>query len=452
MGPSERQPDPRRAGRRVAPLFGRTRSRSAELASRLSPEDMVVQSMPDASPAKWHLGHTTWFFETFVLAPFERGFRVYDERFPHVFNSYYVQAGTRHSRPLRGMLTRPSAPEVMAYRAAIEDRVLALLDDTGHPDRSEIERRVELGCHHEMQHQELLLMDILHALSFNPLEPAYLPPAPIAMAPHPAPADWLAFDGGTVDIGAAHAAPGIGAQVGAVGKGARVGVFAASAGGFCFDNEGPRHTALIHPFRIAGRLVTAGEWIEFIEDGGYETETLWLSDGWAARSAGEWTAPLYWRHADGAWLTFSLRGTQHVDRDAPVHHISYYEAEAFARWAGKRLPTEFEWEHAAAHALDDGHHLDGGYLRPRPPAVPSGLRQMFGEVWQWTASAYAPYPGFKPVSGALGEYNGKFMVNQYTLRGASFGTPRDHARSTYRNFFHAHQRWQFAGLRLAEDA
>ncbi|MCF3935956.1 ergothioneine biosynthesis protein EgtB [Acuticoccus sp. M5D2P5] len=414
-----------RAPKGIAALFARTRARTGELASRLSPEDMVVQSMPDASPAKWHLAHTTWFFETFVLKPYEAGFRLYDERFPHCFNSYYAQAGTRHARPMRGMLTRPSAAEVLAYREAVEERVAALIADPPAEHRAEIERRVELGCHHEMQHQELLLTDILHAFSLSPLEPAYLAPAPIVVNPDLGAADWHSFEGGIVPIGTEER--------------------------FSFDNEGPRHDALVHPFRIAGRLVTAGEWAAFIADGGYETETLWLSDGWGAVQREGWTAPMYWRHEDGAWWTFSLRGPQLVDMTAPVHHVSYYEADAFARWAGKRLPSEFEWELASADAVDDGHYLDGGFLRPRPTETPAGLRQMAGEVWQWTQSSYAPYPGFRPVDGALGEYNGKFMVSQYVLRGASFGTARDHVRPTYRNFFHPHLRWQFAGLRLAED-
>ena len=415
-----------RAPKGAAVLFVDTRARTEQLASRLSPEDMVVQSMTDASPAKWHLGHTTWFFETFVLQPFERGFQRHDDRFPHIFNSYYAQAGTRHARHARGMLTRPAAAEVRAYRAAIETRVTRLLESAGESERPEIARRVELGCHHEMQHQELLLTDILHAFSCNPLEPAYLAPAPIAVGTHEGGQDWHAFDGGLVSIGTEE--------------------------GFHFDNEGPRHTALVHPFRIAGRLVTAGEWVAFIEDGGYRTEALWLSDGWATVQAQGWDAPMYWRYADGAWWTFSLRGAQLVDLAAPVHHVSYYEAEAFALWAGKRLPSEAEWEVASSGMADDGHYLDGGYFRPRPTDANDGLRQMMGEVWQWTASPYGPYPGYRAGPGALGEYNGKFMVNQIVLRGASCATPRDHTRLTYRNFFHPHLRWQFAGLRLAEDA
>jgi ergothioneine biosynthesis protein EgtB len=324
------------------------------------------------------------------------------------------------------MLTRPSAGDVMDYRVAVEARVSQLLDVAPARDRAEIERRVELGCHHEMQHQELLLTDILHAFSLNPLEPAFLPPAPIVVGPAGGAQDWHGFDGGLVEIGTDEQ--------------------------FSFDNEGPRHTALVHPFRIAGRLVTAAEWAEFIADGGYRTETLWLSDGWAAVQANGWEAPMYWRHEEGAWWTFSLRGAQLVDMSAPVHHVSYYEADAFARWAGKRLPSEAEWEVASAQMREDGNFLDGFFLRPRPPEGDEGLRQMMGEVWQWTSSPYGSYPGFKPAAGALGEYNGKFMVNQHVLRGASCVTPRDHARNTYRNFFHPHLRWQFAGLRLAEDA
>ncbi|MEM0908923.1 MAG: ergothioneine biosynthesis protein EgtB [Pseudomonadota bacterium] len=414
-----------RAQGRVAALFHRTRQRSTDLAGNLSPEDMLVQSMPDASPTKWHLAHTTWFFETFVLAPFEPGYRAHDDRFAHCFNSYYAQAGTRHARPHRGMLTRPSSAEVIGYRAAVDARLQTLLE-TAAPDQvAEIERRVELGCHHEMQHQELILTDILHAFSLNPLEPAFVPPAPIVMEPHDTVADWVSFDGGLVTIGAED--------------------------GFHFDNEGPRHETYLAPYRLAGRLTTVGEWIAFIEDGGYESETLWLSDGWHTAQKAGWAAPLYWHKSGGEWWTFSLRGPQLVDRDAPVHHVSYYEADAFARWAGKRLPSEAEWEHAFPSALDDGNYVDAGYLRPRPPQAKTGLRQMMGEVWQWTRSSYDAYPGFQPAVGALGEYNGKFMVNQYVLRGASFGTARDHARASYRNFFHPHQRWQFAGVRLAED-
>lgn len=414
----------------VAHLFAETRGRSLALVDGLGAEDMVVQSMEDASPAKWHLAHTTWFFEQFVLIPFAAGYRPYDERFLHCFNSYYVQAGSRHARPLRGLLTRPSADEVIAYRHAVDDAVADVMARAGGADRAEIGRRVELGCHHEMQHQELLLTDLLHALSFNPLRPAFRAPEPLPIQPAPdAEATFIAFEGGLVEIG--HRGEG-----------------------FSFDNENPRHETLLHPFRLASRLVTNRDWLAFMEDGGYRTQTLWLSDGWSTVEREGWTAPLYWEERDGEAWSFGLRGLQPVDPDAPVTHVSYYEADAFARWAGRRLPSEAEWEAAArtASVETDGHHLEGGFFRPRPAAPGGELQQMLGETWQWTRSAYGPYPGFRPPAGALGEYNGKFMVNQWSLRGASCVTPRASARITYRNFFHPHQRWQFAGLRLAEDA
>ena len=407
-------------------LFRRTRERTLELVAPLSAEDMVVQSMEDASPAKWHLAHTTWFFEQFVLRPYHAGYRVFDERFLHLFNSYYVQAGTRHARPLRGLLTRPPVDEVIRYRSAVDEEVAALLAGLDGDEAQEIARLVEIGCHHEMQHQELLLTDLLHALSFNPLQPAYRAPAPIAVSAAAGDNDWHELAGGILAIGY-------------------------DGDGFSFDNEHPRHEVLLQPYRLAGRLVTGGEWIPFIEAGGYRDPTLWLSDGFATVTAESWQAPLYWERRDGEWWTFGLRGAQLVDHDAPVTHISYYEADAFARWAGKRLPTEAEWENAARDLPIDGHFVEAGYFRPRPTAAPSGLRQLYGECWQWTQSAYAPHPGFRPAAGAIGEYNGKFMVNQWTLKGASCATPRDQARPSYRNFFYPHQRWQFTGLRLAED-
>ncbi len=414
----------------VAALFEATRARSLALVEGLGAEDMVVQSMEDASPAKWHLAHTTWFFEQFVLMPFVEGYSCHDERFLHCFNSYYAQAGTRHARPLRGLLTRPTAGEVIAYRHAVDAAVSALLDDAEGARREEIDRRVELGCHHEMQHQELLLTDLLHALSFSPLHPAYRAPEPLPVEPAAEePMGWIAFEGGLAEIG--H-----------------------RGGGFSFDNENPRHEVLVRPFRLASRLVTNREWQAFMGDGGYRTETLWLSDGWATVQREGWTAPLYWQERDGEAWSFSLRGLQPVDPEAPVTHVSYYEADAFARWAGRRLPDEAEWETAAraTPAGPDGHYLEGGYFRPRPARRGEGLAQMLGEVWQWTRSAYGPYPGFRPPEGAIGEYNGKFMVNQWVLRGASCATPRAGARVSYRNFFHPDKRWQFSGLRLAEDA
>jgi len=407
-------------------LFARTRARTLALVDGLSPEDLVVQSMEDASPAKWHLAHTSWFFEQFVLGQYVPGYRFFDERYLHLFNSYYVQAGTRFARPRRGLVTRPSASEVLDYRHAVDRAVSDLLASPPKDAAVEIARLVELGCHHEMQHQELLLTDLLHAFSFNPEMPAYRAPEPLAVTAGREPEiTWQAFDGGLVEIG--H-----------------------ESKGFAFDNEGPRHKVWLEPFELADRLATNREWQDFIADDGYETQTLWLSDGWAVREQEGWTTPLYWFEKDGVWWSFGLRGAQPVDPDAPVTHISYYEAEAFARWAGARLPREAEWEHAASTVPVDGHFVEGGHFRPRPATAP-GLTQMFGDVWQWTQSAYSPYPGFVPPEGAIGEYNGKFMVNQWVLRGASCATSRAHARATYRNFFHPHQRWQFSGLRLARD-
>jgi len=376
------------------------RARTEALAAPLSPEDQAVQSMPDASPAKWHRAHTTWFFETFLLLPFLPGYRRVREDYAVLFNSYYVAAGPRHARPRRGMLTRPSCSEVAEYRAAVDEAMTTLLRDPP-PEAAAL---VELGLQHEEQHQELLLTDILHALSVNPLRPAYDPgwrePSGAAGPPR-----WLDGPEGVVELGHAGA-------------------------GFAFDNETPRHRAYLAPFRIADRLVTNGAWLAFMEEGGYREPMLWMSDGWAAREADGWEAPLYWERHDGAWMQFGLGGLRPVDPALPVRHISWYEADAFARWAGQRLPTEQEWEAAAA--------------------LP-GFAEARGVVWQWTGSAYRPYPGFRPWAGAVGEYNGKFMINQMVLRGGSLATPPGHARPTYRNFFLPGARWQFMGVRLAED-
>jgi ergothioneine biosynthesis protein EgtB len=356
--------------------------------------------MPDASPAKWHRAHTTWFFETFLLKPFLPGYRAQREEYAFLFNSYYEAAGPRHARPRRGMLSRPSCAEVAEYRSAVDEAMVPLLRNP--PDRAAA--LVELGLQHEEQHQELLLTDILHALSLNPLRPAYVPDWREDAAHDPA----LMLDGpeGVVEIG--HGGPG-----------------------FAFDNETPRHRAYLSPYRIASRLVTNGDWLAFIEDGGYGDPLLWMSDGWAVRQAENWETPLYWERRDGAWMQFGLGGLKPLDPALPVRHVSWYEADAFARWAGKRLPTEQEWEAAAT--------------------LP-GFRDAEGVAWQWTGSAYRPYPGFRPWAGAVGEYNGKFMINQMVLRGGSLATPAGHARPSYRNFFPPGARWQFSSLRLAEDA
>ncbi|EHL23574.1 hypothetical protein KYG_07251 [Acidovorax sp. NO-1] len=385
------------------------RNRSRAIAAPLSAEDCAAQSMPDASPTKWHLAHTTWFFETFVLEPHEPGFAPCHPAFRVLFNSYYNGVGAKHPRPQRGLLTRPSLDEVLAYRADVDARMARLLPTVLHSGA--VCTLIELGLQHEQQHQELMLTDILHLLSCNPLWPAYTaaPASTAATAHAAAPAlEWLRHEGGVVEIG--HA-----------------------GGGFAFDNEGPRHRVYLQPYTLASRLVTQAEVAAFVADGGYANPALWLAEGWDWRTANALAHPLYWQQCDGAWRTFTLAGLQPLDGHAPAVHLSYYEADAFARWAGARLPTEAEWEHAAAQ--DTARQL----------------HQLYGAAWQWTQSSYAPYPGFRVADGAVGEYNGKFMVNQYVLRGSSSATPTGHERLTYRNFFPATARWQFTGLRLARD-
>jgi len=394
------------------------RAATEELAASLSPEDQNLQPMADASPVKWHRAHTSWFFETFVLKTV-RGYVEFDPHYAYLFNSYYGAVGPRHARPERGLLSRPSVEEVGEYRRHVDDAMVALLSQ---PLDAELLTVIELGLNHEEQHQELILTDLLYAFSRNPLRPAY-GPMKSAEAVRKASGEWLTFDGGIVEIG--H-----------------------TGDGFAFDNEGPRHSAILIPYRLSNVLVTNGEWMEFIEAGGYREEKHWLSDGWQYGQANDWQAPLYWEKREGQWWSMTLSGMQPLDPHAPVAHVSFYEADAFARFRGKRLPTEFEWEHAAA-SLDPatGNFRESGLLRP----ASSPDTQMFGDVWEWTASAYAPYPGYRAPDGAIGEYNGKFMINQMVLRGGSCVTPRVHVRATYRNFFYPHQRWQFSGLRLAED-
>jgi ergothioneine biosynthesis protein EgtB len=409
----------------AAPLSDRyavVRARSEALVAPLSAEDACVQSMPDASPAKWHLAHTTWFFEHFVLADRLPGYQVFHERFGYLFNSYYFTVGQMHLRPRRGLVTRPSLQEVLAYRAHVDAAMHRLLEaaagDAG------LEQLVVLGLHHEQQHQELILTDIKHLLAQNPLLPAYAEPPPAA--PHAAvPLEWIPGPPGIVEVG--HA-----------------------GGGFAFDNETPRHRALLRDHALASRPVTNAEYREFIEDGCYAETGLWLSDGWSTVMAERWQRPLYWQ--EDLEQAFTLHGVQPLHPDAPVAHLSYYEADAFARWAGARLPTEFEWEAAAAAQAVAGNFADSGVLEPRAGTPGPGLRQLFGDTWEWTASPYAPYPGFRPLAGSLGEYNGKFMCSQLVLRGGSCATPAGHVRPTYRNFFYPAQRWQFSGLRLAKDA
>ncbi|WP_353192204.1 ergothioneine biosynthesis protein EgtB [Pandoraea pnomenusa] len=401
---------------RLADRFDAVRAASVAFAQGLSDADATVQSMPDASPIKWHLAHTTWFFETFLLGesgvlfePHGQRYRPYNPHFAYLFNSYYEAAGPRHPRPQRGLLTRPTLDDVLAYRrhvdAAMHERLL--LADLP----ADVAALITLGLNHEEQHQELMHTDLLHLFAQNPLRPAHRQSLPAARAT--APLQWIAHDGGQ------H----------------RVGHNGVSHEHFAFDCETPAHDVLIRPFAIASRVVTNGEWRAFIEDGGYRMAGLWLSDGWATVQRESWGHPLYWELHNGEWQSMTLAGMQPVDDNAPVQHVSYFEADAFARWAGKRLPTEQEWEVAANAASSTS------------PA----MEQCFGPVWQWTASPYVAYPGFRTAAGAVGEYNGKFMCGQFVLRGGSVATPAGHARATYRNFFYPHQRWQFCGLRLAED-
>ncbi|MFZ0571989.1 MAG: ergothioneine biosynthesis protein EgtB [Rhodomicrobium sp.] len=397
-----------------------TRTLSLAIAEPLSPEDQAVQAMDDASPTKWHLAHTTWFFEELVLKRFLPNYRVFDERFAYCFNSYYESLGPRHPRPLRGLLTRPPAEEVRAYRAYIDQNLRALLAAGAPPEALAL---IETGIHHEQQHQELMLTDILALFAANPLRPAYGEPSSPTESALGA-GHWLNIPGGIYEIG--HRGEG-----------------------FAFDNECPRHSVLLGGFRIFSREVTNGEWIAFMEARGYSDPSLWLSDGWATAQREQWMAPGYWELQDSAWHQTTLHGLQPVASEMPVTHVSFYEADAFARWAGHRLPTEFEWEAASANEVGPApFDLSRLYAK----AASGGVSPLFGNLWQWTQSAYQPYPGYQPVPGPLGEYNGKFMCNQLVLRGGSFATPDHHLRPTYRNFFYPHQRWQFMGLRLASGA
>lgn len=429
MSATVKEPHPRAQSTPTSPserLFA-TRQHSLALAAPLTPEDMVVQAMDDASPTKWHLAHVTWFFENFVLKPHLDGYRDFDDAFNYCFNSYYEALGPRHPRPKRGLLTRPSAERVFAYRTHVDDALRSLLSSQK-GQSTEVARLIEIGINHEQQHQELLLTDILALFAANPLKSSYQSSPSEVDLSQPEPLRWIDYAGGIHRIG--HASDE-----------------------YCWDNELPPHEALVHPFRLADRLVTNAEWLEFIADGGYATASLWLADGWTTINREDWRAPLYWEKTDAGWFQMSLQGLLPVAPAEPVAHVSYYEADAFARWSGKRLPTEFEWEAAALASGARHESTEIGRLRPRRAA--SGEmdkpKQLFGDTWQWTSSAYLPYPGYRPPAGAIGEYNGKFMVSQHVLRGASCATPGGHSRPTYRNFFYPHQRWQFVGLRLASE-
>ena len=434
----------------LARRYAEVRAATMDLVAPLSEADCQAQSMADASPAKWHLAHTTWFFETFCLERLEADFQPYHPAFRVLFNSYYQGVGAQHARPQRGLITRPGLAEVKAYRADVDARVLRLLrvlQDAADPERlARLSEIVTLGLQHEQQHQELILTDLLHLLSCNPLAPVYRPQWPLASVA-PVPLCWVNFEGGLVQTG--HDA--------------------AASEGFVFDNETPRHKTWLQPYALANRLVTHGEWLHFMRSGGYEQPRWWLAAGWDWVQGQRIRAPLYWRQNEGgqapthaAWSIFTLHGLVPLDPHTPITHISLYEADAYAAWAAAqhglplRLPTEAEWEHAAepiaAQAAASGNFVDTGALHPVPVAQAGpGLLQMMGDVWQWTRSAYAPYPGFRAWDGAVGEYNAKFMANQFVLRGGSCATPRSHIRSSYRNFFPADARWQFTGLRLARD-
>jgi ergothioneine biosynthesis protein EgtB len=419
--------------------FRTARARTELLCLPLEIEDYCIQAMHDVSPPKWHLAHTTWFFEMFILAPFSANYRMFHRDFPHLFNSYYETAGTFFPRPQRGMLSRPTVAEVYRYRSHVDSSLHELLANPPEQHLVDITERVRLGIEHEIQHQELLLMDTKYNFSINPIKPAY---QNTHSSPTPAPVPstgWHEFAGGIIEIG--HR-----------GK------------GFSYDNERPRHQTLLQDFRLGSRLVTNEEYLAFMADGGYERVDLWLSDGWRTVNNLKWKAPLYWCREGGDlwapldcsrdernWLQFTLSGMQPLNPHEPVAHLSYYEADAYARWMGKRLPTEAEWEHAASHFPITGNFLESGLLHPQP-AHQSSLTQMYGDLWEWTQSSYSPYPGFQPLPGTLGEYNGKFMSDQMVLRGGCCVTAQDHLRISYRNFFRAADRWMFSGLRLAEDA
>lgn len=412
--------------------FGATRLESLAITAPLSAEDQTIQSMPDVSPTKWHLAHTSWFFETFLLIPHLSGYREFDPAYNYLFNSYYESVGARHPRPDRGLLSRPPLSDIHVYRAHVDAGMERLLADA---DKwAEIAPLVSLGLHHEQQHQELILSDIKHVFSANSLFPAYTP-----LKPHKVQATkmgWQNFDGGLVEIGAR--------------------VANTSFDDFAFDNEGPVHKVHLEPFALADRLVTNGEYLQFIEDGGYAQPEHWLMEGWEHIRAAGWSAPDYWYQADGAWHIFTLSGLRPLDPDEPVCHVSHYEADAYARWADKRLPREEEWELAARESEVSGNLLSEGHFHPisaeeGPAGEGPGLRQLWGDVWEWTTSPYTAFPGFKPAAGAVGEYNGKFMANQWVLKGGSCATPAGHIRASYRNFFPSAARWQFTGIRLADD-
>lgn len=421
-----RQLKPEQSTQRLLALFVSTRETSLDIASPLSEEDCQIQSMPDASPTKWHLAHTSWFFETFILKKFCPDYQVFNPHFEELFNSYYNKIGAQFSRPDRGLLSRPSRQEILHYRQHIDTAMEKFVQSSD--CTKAVLNLMEIGIQHEKQHQELILTDILHGLYQNPMMPAYkgdLKQEQVAAID----LDWFEFQGGLIKIGADKNG---------------------YAFGFCFDNERPRHKHYLQPFKLASRTVTNAEYLQFINSGGYQDSQYWLADGWAWIDQNNIQAPLYWVNREEEWMQFSLAGLQPLDANQPVHHLNYFEASAYASWAGKRLPTEFEWEFACESISDTPDYLDLSCLQPKV-ATESGLTQMLGNIWEWTSSSYTGYPGFTPFAGDAGEYNGKFMSGQFVLRGGSCVSPEDHIRASYRNFFYPHQSWQFSGIRLAED-
>jgi ergothioneine biosynthesis protein EgtB len=422
-------PDPSSERQHLLEQYQQVRDFSKTLCAPLATEDYVIQSMPDCSPTKWHLAHVSWFFETFLLKPFAADYASANPGYAYLFNSYYNAVGDRYPRPQRGHISRPTVEDTYRYRAYVDEHVLDLLECADEPDLSRVAPIVTLGLNHEQQHQELIVTDLKNMLSGNPLHPVYAE-RPAAPPVETTSSGWVSFPEGIYWIG--HA-----------------------GNDFAFDNEEPRHREFVASFHLASRLVTNADYVAFMRDGGYARPDLWLSLGWATVQQEGWRAPLYWEERDGQWWQFTLSGLRPVDPAEPVTHISYFEADAYARWAGGRLPTEAEWEVASESVQLDGSFVERGHFHPAPLQAPSAermLSQMFGDVWQWTQSSYSPYPGFRTAPGALGEYNGKFMCNQYVLRGGSCATPRSHIRRTYRNFFPPEARWQFSGLRVAQDA
>lgn len=421
---SSMQNDKRFSREHLLSLYNQVRAFSHRLVDPLEIEDFVIQPMESASPTKWHLAHTSWFFETFVLEKFDESFQSLHPQYAYFFNSYYLQTGVPFTRAKRGLLSRPTVKEVFTYREYVDDQVRNFIeqcDDSVWEKASEV---VEIGINHEQQHQELILTDLKYLLAQNPLLPTYKKTDNVDGST-PSDINWISFSKGIVEIGN-------------------------EGNEFTYDNEHPKHSTFVQDFELADRLVTVGEYLQFMEDDGYKRSELWLDEGWSTVQAESWDAPLYWFKKEGDWHMFTLSGVHPINNNEPVTHVSYYEADAFARWKGVRLPTEQEWEHACGAQPIEGNFVDNDLMHPVAASNKEGLKQMYGDAWEWTMSSYAPYPGYKPLPGALGEYNGKFMANQYVLRGGSCATSKSHIRKTYRNFFHADARWQFSGIRLAK--